>query len=507
MNLVQLAEENLEKFGDNTMIIYHDQEYTNVRLFESANRLAHGLISLGIEPGDKVVVMLMNSPEVLISYQAILRAGAVIIPVVFLLGEREIEHILENSKAKAIITSSAFLEKVNLAREDVDTLEHIIIVEDEDLPGTITLDGLIADASPDPPAVDINDEDLAVILYTSGTTGIPKGVMLTHKNLYTNAVSSTKVQSLEPDEIGLHVLPLSHSYGLTVMNAGLMFPNKSVMMPWFDLEGACALIDKYKVTSFAGVPAMFALMLNSPDITDKYDLTSLTQAQSGSAPLPVEVMKSFEEKFDCIILEGYGLSEASPVVSVHYPDRERKPGSVGQVIPDVKVKIVDESSNEMPLGEMGELIVSGPNVSPGYFELPNETAATFRDGWLYTGDMATMDEDGYLFLVDRKKDLIIRGGFNIVPRDVEEVLHMHPDIIEAAVIGISDSIMGEEVKAVVVLSEDSEATAEDLIKHCQEHMAKYKCPKVVEITTSLPRNTIGKIMRKELRELHSKTRE
>ena len=505
MNLVELADQNIEKFGENTTIIYNDEEYTNVRLLKTANKLANGLSRLGVKPDDRVLVMLLNSPEVIISYQGILRAGAIIIPVVFLLGEPEVEHILRNSEAVAIITSTAFMEKVKIAREGVDTLKHVIVVEEEDTPGAIRFSEVLADASDEPPDIEIQEEDTAVILYTSGTTGVPKGVMLTHKNLYTNAVSGAKVQGPEPDDVSLHVLPLSHSYGLTVMNAGWMFPNKAVLMPWFDLEGACQLIEKYHVTGFAGVPAMFAIMLNS-DIPDRYDLSSLKRCGSGSAPLPVEVMKGFEERFNCIILEGYGLSEASPVVSAHRPDRERKPGSIGQPIPDVEVKIVDEAGHEVPQGEMGELIVKGPNISPGYYKLPDETAKSFKDGWLYTGDMARADEDGYLYLVERKKDLIIRGGFNIVPRDVEEVLYTHPAVIDVAVIGIPDPIMGEEIKAIVVLQDGAQVSEEDLIRFCQEHLAKYKTPKIIEFMETLPRNPIGKIMRKELRELHTKTK-
>ncbi|MBW2084680.1 MAG: AMP-binding protein, partial [Deltaproteobacteria bacterium] len=345
MNLVELAEQNYEMFGEHTVVIYNDQEYTNVQLFKSANKLAHGLKSLGLRPGDRVLVMLMNSPEVIISYQGILRAGAIIIPVVFLLGEKEVAHILRNSEAAAIITSSAFMEKVKVATEGIETLKHIIILEDEDIPGTIKFSQLLNESPDEKPDVDIKENDLAVILYTAGTTGVPKGVMLTHKNLYSNAVSAAKTADIDPDDISLHLLPLSHSYGLTVMNAGWMFPNKSVLMSWFDLEGACKLIEKYKISGFAGVPAMFAIMLNSPE-TDKYDLSSLKECGSGSAPLPVEVLRGFEEKFNCIILEGYGLSEAAPVVSTHYRNRERKPGSIGQVIPDVEVKVVDEDGNE-----------------------------------------------------------------------------------------------------------------------------------------------------------------
>ena len=508
MNLIELADQNLERFGEHTTIVFNDLEHTNLHLFNNANRLANGLINLGIKRGDKLLVMLMNSPEVFISYQGILRTGATIIPVIFLLSPNEVAHILKNSGATAIITSKAFLENVNQARKGIDTLKHVIIVEDEKIPETIAFSNLLKNSPDKCPNVHIKDDDMAVILYTSGTTGVPKGVILAHQNLYSNAVCSAEVDEIEKGDVELFILPLSHSFGLTVMNIGMMFPKKNVLMPWFELEEACRLIEKYKVTGFSGVPAIFGKMLNTPEVVDKYDLSSLKKCESGAAPLPVEVLKGFEEKFDCKILEGYGLSEASPVVSINYTDRPRKTGSVGQPIPGVEVKVVDENDIIMPTNEIGELAVKGPNISPGYYQLPKASANTFRDGWLYTGDMAKIDEDGYIFIVDRKKDLIIRGGFNIVPRDVEEILYEHPSIIEAAVIGVPDAAMGEEVKAFVVVQEShgKKVTEKEIIHHCQKHLGKYKTPKSVEFVKELPRNAIGKVQRKDLRKMETETR-
>jgi long-chain acyl-CoA synthetase len=441
----------------------------------------------------------LNCPEVVISYQGILRAGGIIVPVLFLLGQREIAHILRNSESVSIITSKDLLDGIDKDRDTIETLKHVIVVEDEDLPGTIRFWDLVDGNSEETIPIQIEEDDLAVILYTAGTTGTPKGVMLNHKNLYSNAVSLASTVDVEPDNVGLLVLPLSHSYGLTVMNTGYMFENKAVMMRWFDTEETFRLIERYKVTGFAGVPAMFAIMLNSPE-ADKYDLSSLERCGSGSAPLPVEILRGFQERFDCTIREGYGLSEAAPVVSTHYPDRAQKPGSIGQPIPGVEVKIADEENSAVPVGQAGELLVKGPNVSPGYYKLSEETAETFRNGWLYTGDMARMDEDGYLYIVERKKDLIIRGGFNIYPRDVEEVLYEHSAVLEAAVIGVPDPVMGEEVKAFVVLKEGQTASEQDIIEHCQQHLGKYKCPKYVKFIDTMPRNPIGKILRKELRQ-------
>lgn len=502
MNLIELADQNIEKFGEVPKLVFENREFTNRQLIQSSNQLAHGLKELGIQPEDRVVVLMLNSPDVLVCYQGILRAGAIIIPVIFLLGPKEIAHILRNSEAKAIITSAAFLDNINQAREGIDTLKHVIIVEDQAVPGVKTLSE-ITDGQPETATdVTIDDDENAVILYTSGTTGVPKGVMLSHRNLYSNAVSSYKLDpDRSPDDVGLFVLPLSHSFGLTMMNVGFMYANKSVMIPWFDLETSCRLIEQHKIVGFAGVPAIFSMFLNTPEITEKYDLSSLRECASGSAPLPVEVLRGFEQKFNCEIYEGYGLSEASPVVSAHYRGRERKPGSIGQPLPDVAVKTVDPEGKEVSVNTVGELIVRGPNISSGYYRLPDKTAETFREGWLYTGDMARIDEDGYIFIVDRKKDLIIRGGFNILPRDVEEVLHEHPAVMEAAVIGVPDDKMGEEVKCFLVLQPGARVSEAEIISHCREHLAKYKCPKYVAIVDALPRSPIGKILKTELRKM------
>jgi long-chain acyl-CoA synthetase len=503
MNLIDLAEENYTKFGELVSVIFEDLEYTNAQMLQFSKKLANGLENLGVGAGDKVMVMLLNCPEVLISYQAILRVGGIIVPVVFLLGEREIAHLLRDSESVAMITSKDLLNKIDGYRDTVDTLEHVIIVEDEDIPQTTKFWEIVDGSSDERGPGQVKEDDLAVILYTAGTTGTPKGVMLNHGNLYSNAISCASVADVEPNDVGLHVLPLSHSYGLTAMNTGYMFDNRRVMMRWFDTEETFRLIEKHKVTVFAGVPAMYAMMLNSP-VVDKYELSSLRRCSSGSAPLPVEIRRAFQEKFDCTIREGYGLSEAAPVVSTHFSDRPQKPGSIGQPIPGVGVKIIDEKDNEVPVGEIGELIVKGPNVSPGYYKMPAETANTFKKGWLYTGDMAKMDQDGDLFIVERKKDLIIRGGFNIYPRDVEEVLYQHPALLDAAVIGVPDPVMGEDVKAFLVLKEGQAATEQDIIDYCQQHLGKYKCPKHIEFIENIPRNPIGKVLRKVLRERDAK---
>jgi len=341
-----------------------------------------------------------------------------------------------------------------------------------------------------------------VIIYTSGTTGLPKGVMLTHANLYSNAVNSSAARRVKREDVSLAVLPLSHSFGITVMNNSLIYGNLWVLLPRFDVEEVFKAIDAHRVTTFPGVPAMFNMMLLAArELKQKYDLSSLREVTSGSAPLLPETYAAFERVFNVKIRQGYGLSEASPIVSVPYDGREIKPASVGQAIPGTELRIVDELGGEVNPGQVGELIVKGPNVSPGYYNLPRETAATFRDGWLYTGDMARLDDEGYLYLVERKKDLIIRGGFNIYPRDIEEVLVKHPKVKEAAVIGVADPVMGEEVKAFVVPADGAEPTAGEIIEHCQAHLSKNKIPKYIETIKALPRSPLGKVLRKKLREL------
>ena len=315
-------------------------------------------------------------------------------------------------------------------------------------------------------------------------------------------MNAARSHDTKSSDITLVALPLSHSFGLTSMNKAYKYGNLHILMRKFQAEEAFRLIEKHKVTDFPGAPAMFITMLNSPE-AQKYDLSSLQSCLSGAAPFPVASLLAFQKKFNCTVYEAYGLSEASPAVSTNYHNRPTKPGSIGQPIPEVEVRIVDEQDNYVPMGEVGELLVKGPNVSAGYYKLPEETAKTFRNGWLYTGDMARMDNDGYLYIVERKKDLIIRGGFNIYPRDLEEILYAHPSIKDAVAIGVPDPVMGEEIKLYIVLKEGAKATPEEIIQYCQEQLAKNKCPKYIEFLDTLPRNPLGKILRKELRKLNS----
>ncbi|MEW5944976.1 MAG: long-chain fatty acid--CoA ligase [bacterium] len=499
MNLIEVARENLEKFGEYASLVFEDREYSNVDIQEKGNRLAGGLRKLGLERGDKVVVSVPNCPEVLVSYSAVLKIGGVVIPVLFVLQADEVRYILENSGAKAIITSEELADKIKKAAEGVGTVEHVICMGKKETPGTVWFERLVEESPADEGIEEMSEDDLAVILYTSGTTGKPKGVMLTHNNLYMNARGSTaSLTMVTKDTVSLVVLPLAHAYGLTVMIGGFMLGGKGILVKWFDTEAVFRLIEKYRVEIMTGVPTMYAYMLNHPG-GEKYDLSSMKVWLCAAAPLPMEVYRAFEEKFPGKIYEGYGLTEAAPAVSVHYDTKPIKPGSVGLPIETVRVEIMDEENNVLPRGEAGEICVSGPVVMKGYYRMPEETAQTIVDGWLHTGDMGKMDEDGYLYVVDRKKDMIIRGGLNIYPKDVEDVLMKHPEVVDAAVVGVKDPLMGEQVKAFVVRKYKSVVSEEEIISFCQERLAKYKTPKYVEFVSYLPKNVIGKVLKKELR--------
>jgi len=492
MNLARLGEDSLQTWGEYVSLAFEGREWTNVEQQHVANRFARALRRLGLEIGDRVVVLLPNCPEVLQAYAGILKAGGVIVPVVFLLGPDEVRHILADSEAKVVVTAPELLGKIE------GWTGTVVLVGAG--PGGLAWDEVVA-AEPETFAtVDRDDGDLAVILYTAGTTGRPKGVALSHANLASNAQAAASLYELDRTAWSLMVLPLSHSYGLTVMNAGSILGTRGVLLRWFNPEGVLDTIQRYRVESMAGVPTMFVYLLHYPD-AGRFDTSSMRSWGSGAAPLPLEIVEPFEKKFGGRILEGYGLTEASPVVSAHRFSGVRKLGSVGPPIPGVEVAILDEADGAMPVGEVGEVCVRGPNVMQGYYRLPDETRHTLRNGWLHTGDMGRLDADGYLYIVERKKDLIIRGGFNIYPREVEEVLYAHPAVAEVAVVGMRDPLMGEEVLAFVALKRGAATNADALIEFCQERLAKYKCPKQVRFVEALPKSPIGKILRKELRSL------
>ena len=498
MSLAHLAEESLDKYGEYVALAFEGRRYTNLDQEREASRLAHALRRLGVGAGDRVAVMLPNCPEVTQSYGAILKCGGVIVPIIFLLGDREVAHILVDSEAKVVITASDMLGKVEAQIGVLPTLHHVLLVDGDGDGKTLSLAAERAGEPDAFPAVDRRPDDLAVILYTSGTTGVPKGVALSHDNLESNARAAASLNELGREDWAVAVLPLSHSYGLTVMNAGHILGSRAALLRWFQPEAVLRTIEEFRAVSMSAVPTMLVYLLNFPD-ADRFDTHSMRVWGSGAAPLPVEIVEPFERKFGGRILEGYGLTEASPVVSAHRLSSPRKLGSVGRAIPGVEISIQDDLDRPLPAGELGEVCVRGRNVMVGYYRNPEETARTVRAGWLHTGDMGRLDQDGFLFIVERKKDLIIRGGFNIYPREVEEVLYAHPKVAEAAVVGMKDDLMGEGVLAFVVLRSGERASAEEIGAFCEGRLTRFKCPKEIRFLDSLPKSPIGKILRKELR--------
>jgi long-chain acyl-CoA synthetase len=460
-------------------------------LDEASTRVAGLLRERGCRPGDRIGMMMPNVAEVPVVYYGILRAGGVVVPMNPLLKAREVAYYLGDSGAGLIFAWHTFAEQ---ARGGAAQAEAAVVVVDEaDFPD------LLASADPDYEVVDRADADTAVILYTSGTTGHPKGAELTHRNLISNTeVSRADIVRAGPDDVIFGGLPLFHVFGQTVaLNVAVAAGACLTLLPRFDAAHALRIVADHRVTVFEGVPTMYVALLHQPDRAD-YDLSALRTCISGGAALPVEVLRGFDEAFGVPVLEGYGLSETSPVASFNHPGRERKPGSIGTPIRDVEMRVVDADDAQVPLGEVGEIVIRGPNVMKGYWQRPDATAEAIRDGWFHTGDLARADSDGYFYIVDRKKDLIIRGGYNVYPREIEEVLYEHPAVAEAAVIGLPHPSLGEEVGAAVALKPGAASTAEELRDYVKGQVAAYKYPRHVWIVDALPKGPTGKIQKREI---------
>jgi long-chain acyl-CoA synthetase len=460
-------------------------------LDEASARVAGLLRQRGLKPGDRVAIMMPNVAEVPVVYYGVLRAGGVVVPMNPLLKVREVAYYLGDSGARLIFAWHGFADPARGGAEEVGA--EAIVVDPAGFPE------LLASADPDFGVADVADDDTAVILYTSGTTGHPKGAELTHANLMSNTeVSRADIVQARPDDVIFGGLPLFHVFGQTVaMNVAVAAGACLTLLPRFDAEHALRIIADHGVTVFEAVPTMYVALLHAPGRAD-YDTSALRLCISGGAALPVEVLRGFEEAFGVPVLEGYGLSETSPVASFNHPDREQKPGSIGTPIRDVRMRVVDGDGHEVPLGEVGEIAIRGPNVMKGYWQRPEATGEAIRDGWFHTGDMARVDSDGYFYIVDRKKDLIIRGGYNVYPREIEEVLYEHPAVAEAAVIGLPHPSLGEEVGAAVALKPAASVTAEELRDYVKSQVAAYKYPRHVWFVDALPKGATGKIQKREI---------
>jgi long-chain acyl-CoA synthetase len=530
--LNDLLDAAVRDFPDRTALIFEGATVTYRQLHDHVLRFAKALTDLGLQKGDKVALQLPNTPQFVIAFYAIQRLGGTVVMTNPIYVQRELEHILTDSEAKFMVLLDAFwvnkvrpmLDKTKLQKVVVTSFNDFLpfpknflfpfvpaakkaglVVKVPSEPNVFWLKDLLKKYPATPPDNGVTPEDLATFQYTGGTTGLPKAAMLTHKNLVYNAkqVAAWMTTAVRGGEVAISALPFFHSFGLTVcMNLAVHFAGTMVLIPDpRNIKNLVTAMSKYKATLFPAVPALYNAVNNFEGI-DQIDISSIKACVSGAAPLPEEVQKRFESLTGGRIAEGFGLSEASPVTHANPLYGMRKVGSIGVPMPDTEAKIVDieEGKQELGIGEQGELIIRGPQVMKGYWNRPEETANTIRDGWLYTGDLAKMDEDGFFFIVGRKKDMIIAGGYNIYPREIDEILYQHPKVLEAAAVGIPDPRRGETVKAYIVLKPGETATEEEMDKWCRDHLAPYKVPKLYEFRSELPKSNVGKVLRRILRE-------
>ena len=502
-NLAVMLRESRHARPDHPLCHISDLTFSYTEVDEISGRVASALLGTGLRRGDKVAVQLPNLPQFLFTYFAILKAGLVMVPLNPLLKAPEVAYQLRDSESRMLITFEGFAaEAVAGAREAGDVSMYVVNLpgNDQRPEGTRDYDELyFADDTGE--IEPVNADDTAVIIYTSGTTGKPKGAELTHFQLYMNCTVAGELFGFRDDDIGVAVLPMFHVFGLSsVLNTAVRFGGTLVLIPRFEPDAVLDAIARYRCTIFSGVPTMYYTLLQA-DVASR-DLSSLRVGISGGAAIPGEVIRAFEEKFPgVVILEGYGLSETASTTTFNVSAEQRKVLSIGKPIWGVEVRVVDEQDKPLPPGSenIGEIVIRGHNVMKGYYGNLAATAEAFRGGWFHTGDLAYADEDGYLFVVDRKKDMLIRGGYNVYPREIEEVLFGHPAVAEAAVVGKADPKLGEEILAFVVPKPGAEADPDDIMAYCRERLAAYKYPREVRIAEDLPKGPTGKILKRELR--------
>ncbi|MDB4897591.1 MAG: long-chain fatty acid--CoA ligase [Firmicutes bacterium] len=512
--LFRLLEESVARHPERTAVRFYSHTLTYRQLLGAVNKCANALLAMGVGEGDRVAVMMPNCPQYVIAYFGILKAGAIVAQANPLYVEREIEHLMNDCGARVLICADVVYPRVAAAMPNITGLKQVLVARLKgDVPlgeGAVSFEATIEGAPHTDPGVAVSHEAIAVLQYTGGTTGVSKGAMLTHQNLMANVMQMAAWAMPMAAQIGegrmLTVLPLFHVYAMTVcMNYGLYAGMELILLPKFDLNEVLETIRQTQPTHFPGVPTMY-VAVNSHPRAEEYGVSSIKLCNSGGAAMPVELMRAFEHRFGATICEGYGLSETSPITHANPVTGLRKPGSVGLAMPDTDCKIVDveTGTRELPPGESGELILRGPQVFAGYWQMPEETRNALRElngeTWFYTGDICRTDEDGYVYVTDRKKDMIIAGGFNIYPRDVEEALYLHPAVQEAVVAGMPDAYRGETVKAYVVLRAGQSLTAGQLEAHCREHLAAFKVPRFYEFRESLPKSAVGKVLRRVLQE-------
>lgn len=486
---------------DKVAIIFEDRKISYREMDEAGNRIANALLELGIKSGERVAMHIDNRPEFIFGFLGIMRAGAVLVPTNVMYTAPEMKHILGDSGARAVIVQDEFEEK--MLGLDLPSLEFIIGLENPQNPNSNCLSDMMLMAGAGTPDIKRNPAEVAIIQYTSGTTGQPKGAMVSDDNIMAVLRNTTdmpgSLESLENDST-LLTLPLFHAYALDLgITRTFLSVQTMVLFSRFDAVKVFEAFEKHKITMFYGAPPMYFAFVNTPDCA-KSDSSSLRGAFSGAAPLPVVTMEQFKELTGVQISEGYGLSETAPTLSSNMAGPVNKPGSVGPPIREVEIKIVDEEGKEVAEGEVGEIKAKGPNIFLGYWNLPEETAKALIDGWFFTGDMGRFDEDGYLYIVDRKKDMIVVSGFNVYPIELENVILRHPKIIDCAVIGVPDEYQGESVKACIVLAPGETIDYEEFEAYCREQMAAFKVPKMMTIRKELPKNATGKVLKRVIRE-------
>jgi long-chain acyl-CoA synthetase len=501
MNIAELMEERSREFGECINVVCEGREFTNVEIHQAARRLANALRKLGIRRRDRVIIQLPNCSEIFQCFGAVWRIGATVVPVNHLIGQDESTYIYKDCGAATLISGLEFLPRIQACREMVPAVKNVILIEADVPKGYLSLGRLMDESSELLETVKTDDNEMAALVYTAGTTGRPKGVMHSHYSLYANAKMTIDTLTLPKEFVGVFVMPLCHIYGITAMIAGAVAGRgKGIVLRSFDVEQIFEAIERHRANLFTGVPTMYVLMLFNQE-TKKYDLSSMQRWISAGAPLALETWKGFKKTFGFEIIEAWGLTESGGAGSSNPFDGPIKVGSIGKPIKGAEMKVVSDNGKEVPRGSEGEIVIRSPGLMKGYWNQPTQTAEVLRNGWLYTGDIGYVDEDGYFFITERKKDIIIKAGENISPREIEEVLFTHPKVFEAAVVGTKDDVYGENIKAFVVLKPGEQATAEEIIKHCRARLKTFKTPKEVEFVDALPKNLLGKVLRKELRKV------
>lgn len=488
---------------DKPAVVWQGGQLTYAQLNSKVNQMARALINLGVEKGDRVAIQLLNVPEFAISYFAVFRTGAILVPINPVYKRREIDYILNDARPKVLITAPEFMGEIaDIPLQNDINRPKIVLVSEKGIEGALSLEKLMAGQSSEAITVDYEYTDTAEIIYTSGTTGVPKGAMLSHRNIHSNTEAIIKELEITDSERTLIVAPLFHIAAQTNCMATTFYAGgTNYLVPrWVSALDTLKSLEEYKITYFFGPPTMLTLILNVPE-SNKFDLSSIRIFLTGAASMPVEVYYRFKEWFGIEPLEGYGLSETSPVVTFNPLHGKRKPGSIGLPIYGVDARIFDSEGNELPPGKVGEIVVRGPNVFQGYWNKRAETDEVLKGGWFYTGDLAYKDEEGYIFIVDRKKDMVIRGGQNIYPREIEEEVYKHPGVLECAVVGVPDPVMGEEVALFMTVKDGHKIDLNGLREFCSERMARYKVPRYYKIIDTLPKTASGKIMKTELRKM------